>query len=100
MCEGRELNRSDEPTVFVEESAEKPASEAPPSSETPHSRGPAADLTRPGEGPSTAELEHGILDAVRAGLFDVARTLSAQLEDRRRERAGNVVALPVRRGAS
>jgi hypothetical protein len=36
-----------------------------------------------GSGPADAELERGILDAVRMGLADVARTLSAQLDDRR-----------------
>jgi hypothetical protein len=37
-------------------------------------------------GPSDAELERGILDAVRMGLADVARTLAAQLHDRRMAR--------------
>ena len=42
--------------------------------------------------PTDAELERGILDAVRLGLGDVARTLSAQLEDRRRSaQPSNVV---------
>ena len=50
------------------------------------------------EPPSDDELERGILDAVRLGLADVARTLSAQLEERRRARAGNVVQL--RRGTT
>jgi hypothetical protein len=94
--------------VFVEETGQKPASEAPPSSETTRSRGPGAYLAGPAEGPtdangggpSDAELERGILDAVRMGLADVARTLSAQIEERRRARAGNVVALPMRRGAT
>jgi hypothetical protein len=89
-----------ESTASPEESARKPASEAPHASETPRSGGPVADLARPGEGPTDAELERGILDAVRAGLFDVARTLSAQLEDRRRARGGNVVPFPAKRGAS
>jgi hypothetical protein len=42
---------------------------------------------------SDAELERGILDAVKMGLGDVARTLAAQLEARQRTRAGNVVTL-------
>ena len=37
-------------------------------------------------GPSDAELERGILDAVSLGLGDVARTLAAQLDERRRAR--------------
>jgi hypothetical protein len=37
-------------------------------------------------GPTDAELERGILDAVKLGLLDVARTLSAQLDERRRAR--------------
>ncbi len=36
--------------------------------------------------PTDAELERGILDAVRLGLGDVARTLSGQLEARRAAR--------------
>jgi hypothetical protein len=54
--------------------------------------------TSSAEPASDDELERGILDAVRLGLGDVARTLSAQLEDRRRIRAGNVI--PLRRGAT
>ena len=46
-----------------------------------------------GNEPTDAELERGILDAVKMGLADVARTLAAQLEARQRARAGNVVAL-------
>ncbi|MGH7437599.1 MAG: hypothetical protein ACRENE_18125 [Polyangiaceae bacterium] len=52
------------------------------------------------EPPPDGELERGILDAVRLGLLDVARTLSAQLEDRRIERAGNVVSLDKRKRRS
>jgi hypothetical protein len=48
--------------------------------------------------PSDAELERGILDAVRLGLADVARTLSGQLDERRRLRGGKVVDLATRRG--
>ena len=55
-------------------------------------------LRGPMLGPSDAELERGILDAVRMGLPDVARTLSAQLEERRRARATNVI--PLRREAT
>jgi hypothetical protein len=43
--------------------------------------------------PPDAELERGILDAVRTGLADVARTFAAQLEARQRARGGKVVAL-------
>jgi hypothetical protein len=46
--------------------------------------------------PTEAELERGILEAVRLGLAEVARTLSRRLE-RRRGVAGNVVTLPVAR---
>ncbi len=46
--------------------------------------------------PMEAELERGILEAVRLGLADVARTLSRRL-GRRRSGEGNVVALPVSR---
>jgi hypothetical protein len=87
------LNPTKEAALSPEETAGKQVPEAAPSRETPRSEGPAADLARPGEGPSDAELERGILDAVRMGLGDVARTLSGQLEERRRARAGNVVAL-------
>ena len=45
--------------------------------------------------PTEAELERGILEAVRLGLGDVARTLSRRLE-RRRGAGSNVVTLPVR----
>jgi hypothetical protein len=41
--------------------------------------------------PSDAELERGILEAVKMGLGDVARSLSARLDARQRARAGNVV---------
>lgn len=52
--------------------------------------------------PTDAELERGILDAIRAGALDVARVLGVQLEDRRRARVpANVVPLDVaRRGRS
>jgi hypothetical protein len=49
--------------------------------------------TASAEPPTDAELEWGILDAVRLGLGDVARTLSGQLEERRRARAPNVILL-------
>jgi hypothetical protein len=68
-----------------------------PSRETPRSEGPTADPGRPDAGPSDSELERGILTAVRLGLGDVARTLSAQLEERRTGRGGNVIQLPARR---
>jgi hypothetical protein len=57
---------------------------------------PAPSLPRPAAAsePTDAELERGILDAVRLGLADVARTLSVQLEERRRNRLpANVVRL-------
>ena len=47
--------------------------------------------------PSDAELEGGILDAVRMGLADVARSLSARLEGRQRAGLANVVPLDARR---
>jgi hypothetical protein len=47
--------------------------------------------------PSDAELERGILDAVRLGLGDVARTLSAQLDARRSRAPSNVVAIASRK---
>ncbi len=49
--------------------------------------------------PTDAEIERGILDAVRMGLGDVARTLSRQLEDRILARTpNNIVALTSRKG--
>jgi hypothetical protein len=53
--------------------------------------------TTRGPVPTDAELERAIVGAVSAGAFDVAKTLAAQLEEHRRERAGNVIALDVRR---
>ena len=48
--------------------------------------------------PSDAELERGILDAVRMGLADVARTLAAQLDGRRMARLpDNIRAIGVAR---
>jgi hypothetical protein len=44
-----------------------------------------------------ADLVQGILDALKMGESDVARVLAAQLEDRHRERAGNVVKFDQRR---
>jgi hypothetical protein len=70
-------------------------------SETTQASRTLADGSRPsGEPvpePTDAELERGILDAVSLGLGDVARTLAGRLEERRRARAGNVVALDPRR---
>jgi hypothetical protein len=43
--------------------------------------------------PTDAEIERGILEAVRLGLADVARTLSAQLDERRRARLPDNVAV-------
>ena len=48
-------------------------------------------------GPSDAELEGAIVRAVTMGLGDVARTLAAQLDERRRARAGNVVTFDAER---
>jgi hypothetical protein len=48
--------------------------------------------------PTDVELERGILEAVRLGLVDVARTLAAQLEERRKaHRGGRVVDISTRR---
>jgi hypothetical protein len=51
-----------------------------------------AQRTPNGE-PADADLISGILDALRLGLADVASSLSATLDDRRRARSGNVVDL-------
>jgi hypothetical protein len=59
--------------------------------------GGSPGLTGTGTIPTDAELERGILDAVRLGLGDVARTLSVQLTERQRGRSTTVVAFPVRR---
>jgi hypothetical protein len=48
--------------------------------------GVSRDLAVQNAEPAEADLERGILDAVRLDLSDVARTLSARLEDRRRAR--------------
>jgi integrase len=80
--------------------------ELPPSThsdETSRASRPFADAPMPSALPVTeptdAELERGILDAVRIGLGDVARTLSAQLTERQRARVpANVVDLDKRRG--
>ncbi len=48
-------------------------------------------------GPSDEELERAIVQAVGAGLSDVARVLAGQLEARQRARAGNVVPFDARR---
>jgi hypothetical protein len=57
--------------------------------------GVSTDLAVQNSEPTEAELERGILEAVRLGLADVARTLSRRLE--RRRGGGNVVTLPVAR---
>ena len=46
------------------------------------------------ENVSDAELERAIVDAVTMGAVVVAKALAGRLEERRRERAGNVV--PIR----
>jgi hypothetical protein len=58
--------------------------------------GVSRDLAVQNSEPSEAELERGILEAVRLGLADVARTLWRRLE-RRRSSEGNVLTLPVAR---
>ena len=51
-------------------------------------------LTSGGSEPSDAELTGGILDALRAGMHDLARTLGETLADRQRARLpANVVAI-------
>ena len=74
-----------------QDSAESTGDEARPSAEVgdlpPHSAAASE--------PTDADLERGILDAVRLGLGDVARALAGQLEGRQRARAGNV--LPIDR---
>jgi hypothetical protein len=45
------------------------------------------------ERPSDGELERAIVVAVTRGALDVARTLAAVLDERRRARMGNVVDL-------
>jgi hypothetical protein len=52
------------------------------------------DLAVQNTEPTEAELERGILEAVRLGLADVARTLSRPLEDQRRGAPANAVAFP------
>jgi hypothetical protein len=46
--------------------------------------------------PTEEDLERCILDAVRMGLADVARTLAARLDERWRARGGKVI--DIRRG--
>jgi hypothetical protein len=69
--------------------------ESRPATSSPHS--PTQFEAEP---PSDAELERAIVQAVTASAFDVARTLATQLEERRRARAGNVVALTRREPTS
>lgn len=80
------------------ESAPKNAdlvSEAPPTSA---GDGGLLPRSAAASSPTDAELERGVLDAVTMGLADVARTLAAQLDDRRRARVpDNVVDLSKRR---
>jgi hypothetical protein len=57
--------------------------------------GVSGDLAVQNSEPTEAELERGILEAVRLGLGDVARTLSRRLELPRG--GSNVVTLPVAR---
>jgi hypothetical protein len=45
---------------------------------------------------SDAELERAIVQAVTAGAFDVARVLADRLDERRREKRGEVVPLSLR----
>lgn len=54
--------------------------------------------TSESESVTDAELERGILDAMRLGLVDVARTLSSRIEDWRRARVpSNVIEFDARR---
>jgi hypothetical protein len=97
------LNTKSDSPVSPEDIARTPAESSNGERESAPVGKPPLDGSRPfvpsnAEPVSDDELERGILDAVRMGLSDVARTLSAQLEERRRGRAGNVVTL--RRGAS
>jgi hypothetical protein len=50
-----------------------------------------------GTEPTDGELERAIVAAVTGGAFDVAKVLAAQLDERRRARAGNVVDFASRR---
>jgi hypothetical protein len=47
--------------------------------------------------PADSELERGILDAMRLGLVDVAKTLASRLEGRRRSPPTNVIDFESRR---
>jgi hypothetical protein len=49
--------------------------------------GRSKDIAAQNAEPTDAEMERGILDAMRLGLGDVARTLSTRLQDRRRAHA-------------
>jgi hypothetical protein len=77
--------KHDVPTTYQD----SPPDETPPSSSglTGSSQGVADPMTIP----SDADLEAGIIGAVKLGLVDVAMTLSDQLRARQRTRAGNVV---------
>lgn len=59
---------------------------------------PISTATGANAEPTVAELERGILDAVKLGLADVAKTLAGQLEQRKRPVMSNVVKLESRRG--
>jgi hypothetical protein len=61
------------------------------------SRAPLATSAVADDGPTDAALERAIVAAVTGGAFDVARTLAAQLDERRKARARNVVDLATRR---
>lgn len=87
---------------LLEETCEAPAERPDPVPETKDEAStvtPLYDYSQPAEtetGPlSDAELERAIVEAVMQGLGDVARTLAAQLEDRRR--SAPVVDLAARR---
>ncbi len=83
----------DETPGFAERSASEPAVESPRLN-TSRDEPTRADA-EPGTEPTDVELERGILDAMRIGLVDVARTLATRLEGRRA--LGNVVDLAAER---
>ena len=98
---GRDLEPSEKPLESLENKPLGGATGEPiPSSSEPlaTSRVPVATSPVADHGPTDAELERAIVAAVTGGVFDVARVLSGQLEDRRRARGGNVIDLSGRRG--
>lgn len=100
-CERRDLNPKQESSGSAEKKAESTIATPSSESETVRGSGPMAGPSRhsaaPNPEPTAAQLEAAIVSAVTAGAFDVARVLAAQLEERRRARAGNVIELVPRR---